>query len=505
MARSIRHGGAVPERLLTARTLYAIASMISLMCLFTNRPASAFDFTVTKMADEVGTCEVNDCALREAIIAANALSGEDRIILPAGAYILARGWGGADTAQAGDLDIQEGLIIDGAGAATTIVEGNGLDRVFHVLPGAGLEMSGVTVQGGWKNSAPGAGILVAESDVALDHVVIQGNTISSVAGGGGIAMYSGSLTIEDSVIAGNRVLSSSSDGGGGIIGWGLSQITILRSRIERNHTGGNGGGISVGTRDPDSLVLIDTIVRYNTAAGLGGGIYYDETTGSTVQRSTISDNNSALSGGGVWVDALTSLQVVNSTISHNAAVLFGGGGFVLGEIHLENATISDNTASLHSALTPSAASTFKSTVLAGTCNVGEIGISLRSQHRESRRQLRPQHSVRSEERTSRRSRSERALDERRPDTYPCAVAGERCDRPGHRRGRRLSRAKRGPARRGPAHRRRRRRRCRLRRRLGRGLSGRDRALLCGRFRVRTPPQMEQRHSLIVERGGGLLL
>src|SRR5439155_2998816 len=95
-------------------------------------PAAAATFTVTKTADtNDGNCDT-DCSLREAIIAANASPGMDTIIIPPGTYLLSIPGMEEDAAATGDLDITDGLILTGAGAASTIIDGGGVDRVFHV-------------------------------------------------------------------------------------------------------------------------------------------------------------------------------------------------------------------------------------------------------------------------------------------------------------------------------------------------------------------------------------
>ncbi|HYV66156.1 MAG TPA: CSLREA domain-containing protein, partial [Myxococcales bacterium] len=106
--------------------------------------ARAATFTVNSTADAVdvspgdGVCATADgsCTLRAAIQEANALAGADTVVLPAGTYLLTLAGAGEDGAATGDLDITGDLIIAGAGAASTVVDGNGLDRVFHVDPAA---------------------------------------------------------------------------------------------------------------------------------------------------------------------------------------------------------------------------------------------------------------------------------------------------------------------------------------------------------------------------------
>src|SRR5216117_3472105 len=101
----------------------------------------------------------------------------------------------------GDLDITNDLTINGAGASTTIIDGNNLDRIFHIDPvptGITVTISGVTIQNGATAvisfvSADGGGILL-------------GSTATI-----GCCPRSGSLTLIDSVVKNN---TTPRDGGG---------------------------------------------------------------------------------------------------------------------------------------------------------------------------------------------------------------------------------------------------------------------------------------------------
>ncbi|MCP4660695.1 MAG: CSLREA domain-containing protein, partial [bacterium] len=59
------------------------------LLLLLSQAAAAATFVVTKEADEDGACTPEDCALREAILAANTLPGPDVVEVPAGTYQLA--------------------------------------------------------------------------------------------------------------------------------------------------------------------------------------------------------------------------------------------------------------------------------------------------------------------------------------------------------------------------------------------------------------------------------
>lgn len=59
-------------------------------------------------------------------------SGVDTIVVPVGTYTLSIAGAGEDANASGDLDITANLTINGAGGATTIIDGAGLVRVFEV-------------------------------------------------------------------------------------------------------------------------------------------------------------------------------------------------------------------------------------------------------------------------------------------------------------------------------------------------------------------------------------
>ena len=105
--------------------------------LITSVPARAAQtFVVTRRNDPPPNgCQIDDCSLREAIIAANAALGADTIVLNEGGYILAR-QGEDQTAFNGDLDITDSLTITGAGATRTTIDGNSYrtrNRVFDIF------------------------------------------------------------------------------------------------------------------------------------------------------------------------------------------------------------------------------------------------------------------------------------------------------------------------------------------------------------------------------------
>jgi len=308
-------------------------------------PAHAAVFTVDTTDDDVdvipgdGFCltAAMDCSLRAAVQEANALGGSNTITLPAGTYLLTVAGQNEDGAATGDLDIAghvfDTLTIRGAGAATTIVDGGGIDRVFHVCPtgydcvGNAITIADVTIQNGNAGTDSGGGIR-NRGNLHLTRTVVTGNGATAGNCGGGIDnVDTGTLTVTDSVISGNFAAGIS--GGGGLC----------------NHAG--------------SLArLVGTTINGNTATGafaLGGGILSMQVADVTLTNCTVSGNSSDGGGGGIFNYGgygFTRTTLNNVTVTGNNAGTSdisgaGGGGvatvYLYGYIFLRNSIIAGNT------------------------------------------------------------------------------------------------------------------------------------------------------------------
>jgi CSLREA domain-containing protein len=285
----------------------AVAGFLGSLLLVPAQPALAATITVTTTADEFGTGA--GCGLREAIQAANtdaayggcsAGSGSDRIVLPAGTYTLTIS-GSEDANTSGDLDILADLEILGAGVATTIVDGNDIDRVFDVDPvetGVTVLMSDLTVRNG---DAPG--------------------TVCA----------------------------------GGI--WNHGALTLIRAAVIDNR-GGCGAGIeNYDNTQPaplQTLVLTDVLISGNQtdnpSNGVGGGLTNEVDRTATLTNVTISNNTAEADGGGLWhVGAAGTTTLNNVTITGNTADSVpgtdGGGGIhnVNGTVNMANSIVAGNT------------------------------------------------------------------------------------------------------------------------------------------------------------------
>jgi hypothetical protein len=176
------------------------------------------------------------CTLREAVLNANADadttagdcaagSGPDEIHLPAGRYVLAipgRREGGGRT---GDLNVEGELTLRGDGAATTLIDAAGLDRVVMAgLSGrAQLTIQGLSLTGGrlLSEDLPGSAV-------------------------GDTPLYGSSITLVDSAVLDNTGACRDP-------GWfqtvcdsavhGFGNVTLRRSAVHHN----DGGGVSAGS------------------------------------------------------------------------------------------------------------------------------------------------------------------------------------------------------------------------------------------------------------------
>lgn len=267
---------------------------------FWNSPAPAYladrggwSYRVTRLDDPTPNgCQPTDCTLREAILAAN-LGGNAPVYKGIitfgvdGVFTLTRS-GADDTANAGDLDITGETIILGNGAGKTIIDGGGIDRVFHIVGGAIVVIQGVTIQHG-SVSGNGGGIYNDGSQLTLNASVLKNNT-SSAAGnaGAGLANLNNAITIINASLIGLGNSANSGDGGGIV---NDSTLTLNNSTISGN-TAQRGAGID--NVSPATANLNQSTVTGNTASGAGGGVRNSGGTFS-LQNSIVAGNAGASS------------------------------------------------------------------------------------------------------------------------------------------------------------------------------------------------------------------
>jgi hypothetical protein len=264
---------------------------------------------VTKLTDSNdGDCSVTDCSIREAI----ATSNGGAIEIPAGNYSLSITGSGEDAGNTGDLDLNKGLFLYGAGNATTVIAATTPDRIIDVDPGnialgPTVSLNFLTIKDG--NSGFGIGGCVRSADPAvnpaneylvLNNVVLD-NCRSSLAGGA-LASPSAPLHVFESIIKN----STAGSGGGGLVFGRSAGVSLARGLIEKSTISGNtsdsgfsdGGG---GVQGRGSLVIVSSTISGNRAKFNGGGVLITSNNGRlTMVDSTVHNNNSdydAINGG----------------------------------------------------------------------------------------------------------------------------------------------------------------------------------------------------------------
>lgn len=333
-------------------------------------PSMADDFAVTTTSDRNnGACQGGDCSLREAIIAANLNPGADTISLPAGTFTLSIAGRGEEFADTGDLDITDSLTITGQGRDSTLIDGNGIDRVLHILPESEsaitVTISNLAVENGTALNHVGGGILVAQrATVTLTGVDVANNVADNPsqgvgepgAGGqglGGGIYNAGTLNLTDVGIYDNvanvNQEAEGALGGGGLYSASDSQATLSATVVSRNEATNAyaefvlGGGIlnqgimtiENGTIGGDEDADGNQSHSGAGIANLGGDLVITESTvrfnrtTTTPVPADIDSDRAGHSGGGIFAQNAGnnrgSVVLTMSTVSDNYSDRLGGG------------------------------------------------------------------------------------------------------------------------------------------------------------------------------------
>jgi CSLREA domain-containing protein len=318
---------------------------------------SALSFVVNTAADTDdanpgdGICADShgNCSLRAALDEASALFATNvTVTLPSRLYTLTISF-----PLDASLDPSATLTINGAGAASTAIDGGGITGVLEVDSGT-VALSGVTIRNG--SGIDGGGI-VNFGTLTVNNSVVTGNT-SSNRGGGVFNATGASLTVTNSTISSNV----SNGAGGGIVNQDGATASVTNTLLSGNVANGHGGAIQNG----GTLTLTGSTASGNTASNRGGGgihAHADRFNGNPASTTTITDStitgNNAGSGSGGGVAGQGAFIINGSAISNNTGGLRGGGlkvgsGFsclncptnppINGSLSLTSSTVSGNSA-----------------------------------------------------------------------------------------------------------------------------------------------------------------
>ncbi|MCS7470455.1 S8 family serine peptidase [Stieleria sp. ICT_E10.1] len=198
------------------------------------------------------------------------------------------GWSNADT---GDFDVMGNLKIIGGIDDTTIIDARGHDRVFKLYPQGQLTLERLTIQGGVSPASQGGGGVLSLGDLHLDSVIARENGVRNAEGsdstfGGAIAAWSGQASIRQSWLTGNQA-----DFGGGVFYGETAGGEIQRSTFDHNQ----GGGVH-------ALVGVSRRIENSTfSANLGGLAVIATAPPDGILTANDQSNNPSISGDGRYV------------------------------------------------------------------------------------------------------------------------------------------------------------------------------------------------------------
>ena len=313
---------------------------------------------VVNSAGEI-TDQGNAITLRSAVIAANATSGPDTIVLTASQTYTLSQIGNDGDSLTGDLDINDSLTINGnnaiiQGATDAAFTDSIQDKIIGIdedgfYPDLTVSIDDVVIRYG-HNEVPfgdpsfaftGGGVDVfltgSDNNISFTNVTIDHNqNVSSYGGGvnidsanGGVS--AGTVTFTNCTISDNQ---ANGFGGGINLYADVHDVIISGCTIQNNVAsggGGEGGGINIRHTNGGTVTIDDTLIDGNTGELFGGGIDFQAPGNQItyISDTTISNNISTGDGGGIAVtSAGAAIQMTGGAITGNSAMNNGGGIFV---------------------------------------------------------------------------------------------------------------------------------------------------------------------------------
>jgi predicted outer membrane repeat protein len=218
-----------------------------------------------------------------------------------------------------NLSIPFNLTLNGAKAATTIVDGTNSANVFTVGAGISLKLSNLTIERGVGYT--GGGGVNNSGTLTVNNSLFYLNTALS----GGAILNTGKAIISNTSFSGNSPYFFGHSASCGAID-NRSKMMITASTFDTNYANNNstaGGAICNG----GTLAITNSTLSNNSSsgnnAGYGGAIFNYAGT-LTVTNSTFSANSATTSGGAIYSQGGT-VQISNSTFGTNPENIGGGG------------------------------------------------------------------------------------------------------------------------------------------------------------------------------------
>jgi hypothetical protein len=243
-----------------------------------------------------------------------------------------------------NISISRNVILQGAGAASTFLDGGQNGRVLNIPSAAAqVQLHDVTLQHGNLSASSFGSAIFNSGTLSIANSIVTDNNIGS-SGLGSSIYNNGSLTLNGSQVIKNRHGYTYV----GVIYNDTGTLSIHTSQISQNDVSGisNFGGVATITGStisansgvgivnrsiflsPDgitaipytaTLTLANSTISSNTASGVSNQGTYALGGIATLTNVTISDNRSSSAGDALWNDAVSTLKLKNSIIAHGSA------------------------------------------------------------------------------------------------------------------------------------------------------------------------------------------
>jgi predicted outer membrane repeat protein len=218
-----------------------------------------------------------------------------------------------------NLSIPFNLTLNGAKAATTIIDGTNSLNVFTVGAGISLTLSNLTIERGVGYT--GGGGVDNSGTLTVNNSTFYLNTALT----GGAILNTGIAIISKTSFNGNSPYFFGHSASCGAID-NRSAMTIRASTFDTNYAQNNftsGGAIC----NSGTLTITGSTLTNNSSSGnnggYGGAIFTSAGT-VTVTNSSFSGNAATTSGGAIYSEGGT-VQISNSTFGNNPETIGGGG------------------------------------------------------------------------------------------------------------------------------------------------------------------------------------
>jgi CSLREA domain-containing protein len=288
---------------------------VSTNVTITSALVTTYNFTVNSTADTRdatlgdGVCADGNgvCTLRAAIREGNSHpTGITRITVPAGTYTLNLPGENEDAAFAGDLDLTAAIVIEGAGAGSTIIDANHLDRAFEIFSRFS-QVKNLSIVNGFLALSPSRGFgggLRCTVFALIDGVEISGSHFA-----GTWDLLGGGAYLTDMCVLIHGDIHHNAPGVGAGAGLYVERTFILSTEIHHNQSGDVAAGMFAHYAVLKRLDVHHNVSRGEFSAYPAGGIWlYHSSLYDSLLSANDGTNGSALQLSGVG-------RVVNVTIT----------------------------------------------------------------------------------------------------------------------------------------------------------------------------------------------